>query len=136
MIATLYAKYHHLVKYGAIGLVNTLADKGTFLLLFNLLHLNGYLSAIIGLHVGILLSFSLNTMLNYHTFDRLGGRFVRFYGINMVGIGLTLSLIYLFSTRMGISVNIVNIAAVVPVFFVMFLLNRRITFRKSDETAL
>ena len=136
MLSHLYQKHQNFVKYAAIGVLNTAVDKGLFLVLFNIAHLNEYLSSFIGLNAGILLSFTLNTLYNYKTNDNIATRFIQFYAINLVGIAITLGLIYIFSGQVGISANIVNIAAVIPVFFVMFLLNRRITFRKSDETAL
>ena len=130
MISHLYQKHQNFIKYAGIGVLNTVLDKGLFLVLFNIAHLNEYLSSFVGLNAGILLSFTLNTLYNYKTNDNIAIRFIQFYTINLVGIGITLGLIYIFSGKVGISANIVNIAAVIPVFFVMFFLNKMFTFKK------
>ena len=130
---SIYDKHHNLLKYLAIGVFNTLLNQGLFILLFNVLHWNKYISDVSATHLAIISSFSLNTYFNFKTFDRLWQRFASFYAVNLVGIGLSLVLLWLGSDVLHINTNVVKIATIPVTFGVMYVLNRLFTFRSAKS---
>jgi len=131
MLEALYAKHHNLVKYMGIGVINTIFNQGLFVLFFNIFKIDKYISEIIATNLSIFLSFALNTLLNYKTFDKIITRFWTFYSINIFGILLSLSILYIFSDLLHFNTNIVKILSILPIFIIMFVLNKMFTFKKS-----
>jgi putative flippase GtrA len=131
MLQALYTKHHNLVKYMGIGVINTIFNQGLFVLFFNILKIDKYISEIIATNLSIFLSFALNTILNYKTFDKIFARFLTFYSINIFGILLSLSILYIFSDVFKFNTNLVKILSILPIFVIMFLLNKIFTFKKS-----
>jgi len=79
------------------------------------------------MHVGMLISFTLNTFVNFKKANKLFMRFLCFYSIILVGIGIS-TIILKFGTALA-PVTYVKIFSMVFVAAIQFVLNKFITFK-------
>lgn len=117
------------VLYGIIGICCATIDSLLFASLSSI-HVNMYLANFIGINVGIMCSFLLNTYLNFKKTDQISNRLFKFVGVGYCG--LILSMIIMF---IGVDVLVqvemyVKILSVVLVAIFQFVLNKTITYRK------
>ncbi len=56
-------------------------------------------------------------------------RFLRFYAVGLVGIGLVAVLLLVFHTWLGVDANVVKVVSLPVVAVLQFLLNKRWSFR-------
>lgn len=118
----------NLVLYGIIGALAALVDFGSFYLMNTGLSWNRYAANIVSMHLGMLVSFSLNTKVNFQKTDKLWRRFLSYYIIILGGMGLS-SLILWIGSFVTDSSTIVKAFAVVFVAAVQFVFNKFVTYR-------
>lgn len=115
--------------YGLIGIFAAAIDFGIFYILTVPLGLNKFISNIISMHIGMLVSFSLNATVNFKKTDRIFYRFIRYYLIILFGMGLSSAILW--AGGFIISSNIILKAiAIMIVAGVQFVLNSTLTFRR------
>ncbi|MEG2098093.1 MAG: GtrA family protein, partial [Pseudoflavonifractor sp.] len=73
------------VKFGLIGVINTLLDLGVFYLMNKIFHLDPYLSQVLSFLVGALNSFLWNKFWTFEKRDRITGREVIRYAVTNGG---------------------------------------------------
>jgi len=124
--------HSQLVKYAIIGSTGVAWDFICFTVLMHVLSWPYLLANAISVSLGITNNFFLNALYNFRTRDRLLWRFVRFYGIGLVGLMIS-------SLTMFILVNLINLnalwAKLVTLFMVavlQFYLNKTITFKNRE----
>ena len=114
--------------YLIFGGVAFIFDYLIFLLLYFQIDFEKYIANIISMHVGMLVSFSLNAFINFKKTNRIGIRFIKYYAIILCGIGLS-SLILWVGGFFIERVEIIKLIALIVVSGLQFILNRFYTFR-------
>lgn len=113
--------------YGVIGGVAAIVDFSVFALCVNGFQINQFVANLVSAHLGMLVSFSLNTFLNFKKSDKLLRRFLSYYII--VAAGMAISSFLIWVGTMILPVLVVKAAAIVIVSIVQYLLNRFVTYK-------
>lgn len=116
----------NLVLYGFIGGLAAGVDFGVFYLLN--MHISEYIANIIAMHVGAIVSFTLNAKFNFQKTDKLIQRFLSYYLIVLCGMGLSSCIFWAFDFFID-SENIIKVISMIIVAGVQFFLNKFITFK-------
>lgn len=130
----LLRNHETLVKYFVIGCVASAIDVLLFLVLYNLAGTSALLAHSISVPTSVLFSFFVNTRHNFKTTDYVALRLISFITVCAVGYGTGYAIIY-GAQVVGLDANIGKILSLPVVFVVQYLLNSRITFRKTKKTA-
>jgi len=130
-ITSLYIKFRNLILYGLIGGFCATLDFGVYTLLCHY-DIMPYLWAnVISIHVGIFTSFILNRQLNFKVKNKTALRFLSFYTIGLIGLGISELMLYLMVTVGEMNELICKLISIVVVALIQFLLNKYITFKHS-----
>ncbi len=124
----LWRRHRTFLLYAVIGCSGITLDLVLFLVLYNVVGLHEQVATAISTTAGIGNNFLLNSYLNFRKQDHMLRRFLRFYAIGLLGIGLTVGLLAVFSTGLGIDPNIVKVVALPAVAVLQFTLNKRWSF--------
>ncbi len=91
-----------LAKFTVAGVINTAVDWGIFFSLYNLLHVDPVLSQAISFTIATIISFFINTIWVFNTTkNKTRSRLIaEFFVLNLIALGITTVLIYLFIDRM------------------------------------
>lgn len=135
-LLALTAKYRQLLLYGLIGGGSATLDLLAFLALYNLLGVNALLATTISTSLGITASFLGNTFFNFKVTDRLHHRFILFYAVGLLGLGLSVAIIYVLHDLAGLNANIAKVISIPLVVAAQYLLNSRISLSKDLDKYL
>lgn len=133
MIIEIYSRFRNLMLYGLIGGFCAALDFGIYtgLCYWDIIP---YLWAnIISIHIGIFTSFILNRSFNFKVKDKVKTRFLSFYAVGLVGLGISEGMLYLMVTKGGGNEIACKLVSIVVVALIQFLLNKYITFRSASE---
>lgn len=133
MVKELYFRFRNLILYGIIGGFCAALDFGiyTALCYWNIMP---YLWAnIISIHIGIFTSFALNRSLNFKVKDKPATRFLSFYAVGLIGLGISELMLYLMVTIGGLNELFCKLLSIIVVAFVQFFLNKYITFKSHNQ---
>ena len=131
VISSLWPRFRELILYGLIGGFCTSLDFGLYTLLG--LWMPYLWANVLSVHAGIFCSFLLNRSLNFKVKDKAAQRFTIFYLVGLSGLALSEGLIWLLATRLGWGYVPAKLLTVFVVALYQFLLNKFITFRKSND---
>lgn len=124
------------MKFSLVGLVNTFVSITIYELMKSLFHLQPLSANAVAFIGGVTMSYGLNKR---WTFRNSSGRhrdlYTKFFLINIVGLILSESIIYLVHVVLGLHDRIGFAAAVAIVVFWNFNANRTWTFNISDDIA-
>jgi putative flippase GtrA len=132
---TFVQKFHqheHVLKYLLIGGTASAIDVALFMALFNLFDFNEWQSHSISVPVAVLFSFATNARHNFRTSDHLVLRLMSFSLICLLGFFVGYGVIET-GRFLGADSNIGKLASLPVVFILQYLLNSRITFRKTQS---
>ena len=132
-IIELYFRFRNIILYGIIGGFCAALDFGVYTVLcyWNIMP---YLWAnVISIHVGIFTSFILNRSLNFKVKDRVAARFLSFYIVGVIGLGISELMLYLMVTISGWNELICKLLSIIVVALTQFILNRYITFKTNKQ---
>lgn len=125
----LYKNYRNLILYGVIGGFCAALDLGVYSLLC-LWDVMPYLWAnVISIHIGIFMSFTLNRSLNFKVKDKAAIRFLSFYTVGLIGLGISELMLYVLVTMCGWNEVVCKSVSIVVVALVQFCLNKYVTFK-------
>ncbi len=93
-------------------------------------HLNVLVANVIGVNIGILTSFVLNRQYNFKVKDRVKQRFISFYTIGLIGLGISSAFLYLFVDLWDMNKVYSKVITIILVAIIQFILNSRVTFKK------
>ena len=130
-ICNLYARFRNLVLYGIIGGFCAALDFAVYSVLCYWDILPYLWANVLSIHVGIFTSFMLNRSLNFKVKDRVTVRFLSFYTVGLIGLGISELMLYLMVTVCGFDEVLCKLLSIVVVALVQFCLNKYITFRKN-----
>lgn len=129
-IKSMLTKYRQLFLYGIIGGLSSGIDFVVYSgLIFS--GINVLLSNIIGVHTGIITSFTLNSRLNFQMTDHIFSRFVSFYLIGLIGLGVSTLMLWCLVDRLFWNPLIAKILTILVVAIFQFILNKTITFKSK-----
>lgn len=132
-IKQLYSRFRNLILYGIIGGFCAALDFGVYSVLCYWDFMPYMVANIISIHIGILTSFALNRSINFKVTDKVTTRFLSFYMVGLVGLGISEGMLYLMVTKGGWNEIVCKLVSIVVVALIQFLLNKYITFRSASE---
>ena len=133
IIKTLYSRFRNLILYGIIGAFCASLDFVVYTLLCHF-DLISYLWAnVISIHAGIICSFLLNRTFNFKIKDKMPQRFLSFYLVGLVGLGISEAMLYIMVTLGSWNEVICKLISVVVVALIQFVLNKYITFNTKQS---
>ncbi|MDP3459297.1 MAG: GtrA family protein [Hyphomonas sp.] len=126
--------HQQLVKYVLIGGTASLIDLVLFFVLYNFAHTSELVAHSVSVPTAVIFSFLVNARHNFKTTDHTALRFLSFCIVctigYAVGYGVILATQSLLESQ-ALAANVGKILSLPVVFIVQFILNSRITFRKS-----
>lgn len=133
LFVRLIDKYRSFILYSIIGFSGASLDFILFLVFTNIFEWNLFFSNILSVSFGVINSFVLNVLFNFKVRDRLLIRFLFFYSIGMVGLGLSTLILKIFVSDLGFNRSIVKLLSIIVVVIVQYTLNKAISFRNSGK---
>ena len=132
-IKHLYNKFRHLILYGIIGGFCATLDFGIYTLLCHFDVLPYLWANVISIHCGIICSFLLNRTFNFKVKDKTPQRFLSFYVVGLIGLGISELMLYLMVTVGNWNEVLCKLISVVVVALIQFVLNKYITFKTKQS---
>jgi len=131
IIIKLYNQFRNLILYGLIGGFCAALDFAVYTVLCEC-DIMPYLWAnVISIHVGIFTSFVLNRSFNFKVKDKATVRFLSFYTVGLIGLGISELMLYLMVTIGEMNELVCKLISIVVVALIQFLLNKYITFKRT-----
>jgi putative flippase GtrA len=126
---SLVKKYRELVLYGIIGGISAGLD---FIVYTLLCHLSVYylIANTISIHCGIFCSFILNRQYNFRVKDKTAKRFISFYTVGLLGLGISTLMLYCMISMAEWNEILSKLLTIIIVALVQFVMNKLITFKK------
>lgn len=132
-IKQLYSRFRNLILYGIIGGFCAGLDFGIYSGLCYWDIMPYLLANIISIHVGIFTSFVLNRSINFKVKDKVKTRFLSFYTVGLVGLGISTLMLWLMVDMAHWNEIVCKLVTIVVVALVQFLLNKHITFKTNKQ---
>ena len=123
-------KYKSFIVYSIIGFSGVAIDFLSFLVLFNYFKLDKNVANIISTTLGITNNFFWNAFLNFKVTDKLLKRFLTFYGVGLIGLGITTIIFWIFVDILKLDANLVKACSIVIVVIAQYNLNKSLSFKK------
>lgn len=130
-LIALFNRFRNLILYGIIGGFCAALDFGIYTLLCHFGVLPYLWANIISIHIGIFISFILNRSINFKVKDKVTTRFLSFYAVGLVGLGISELMLYLMVTKGGWNEIVCKLISIVVVALIQFFLNKYITFKQK-----
>ena len=122
------------IKYCLIGCSGAFLDFIIFVFLIKFIGINHYLMGnCISVTVGITNNFFLNAYLNFKTTDKIFLRFISFYFVGIIGLIISLGILYLMVDIYKYNAVFSKIVTIFVITVIQFLLNKFITFKKGEQ---
>lgn len=108
----IYEKFKSLIRFGIVGVVNTLVDFSVFAMFHSLFGVDKLICQVVGYSAGIINSFILNKL---WTFENNNSKFntlnqmIRFAGINIVSLAVSLMGLKVISDQYGLNTYVSKI---------------------------
>ena len=131
LIHNLWSRFRELILYGLIGGFCAALDFGVYTMLG--LWIPYLWANVLSVHCGIFTSFFLNRSLNFKVKDKAAQRFTIFYLVGLSGLALSEGLIWLLASQFAWDPILAKLLTVFVVALYQFLLNKFITFKKSNN---
>ncbi|MDP4291379.1 MAG: GtrA family protein [Bacteroidota bacterium] len=132
MSLALYNRFRQLILYGIIGGFCASLDFFIFYSLTTYLDVYYLIANVISVSAGITISFLLNRKYNFKVKDNALRRFMTFASIGLGGLLLSSVLLYFFFEILSLEKFLSKILSIILVVLLQFLLNKYITFKKSN----
>lgn len=131
LVRSLWSRFRELILYGLIGGFCAALDFGVYTMLG--LWIPYLWANVLSVHCGIFTSFFLNRSLNFKVKDKAAQRFTIFYLVGLSGLALSEGLIWLLASQFAWNPILAKLLTVFVVALYQFLLNKFITFKKSNN---
>jgi putative flippase GtrA len=133
MLNKLLKKYKSLLLYGILGGIGALTDLSVYLILIRATSIQPSAATFISVSVGILVSFVLNSRLNFKKTDHYLLRFLTFYVVGVIGAFLSAFIILIFFNGLHWDARLAKIISIPPVVLTQFWINKRISFSDNPK---
>lgn len=128
-----HSTFRHLILYGLIGGFCATLDFVVYSALCYWDFMPYLCANIISIHIGIFTSFILNRSVNFKVKDKVTTRFLSFYAVGLVGLGISELMLYLMVTKGGLNAIVCKLISIVVVALIQFVLNKYITFKTNKQ---
>lgn len=118
------------ILYSIIGLSGVALDYLSYAALLNLLGWNYLTANILSTSLGITNNFVLNAFLNFKVRDRFLRRFLTFYGVGVLGLMVTMILLWCQVEFAGVPPLLAKLLTIVVVVLLQYNMNKRLSFRR------
>lgn len=132
IITNLVKQYVILIRYFFIGASSAVLDLAIFFVLFNEMEWSSVSATALSVAIATVYAFTLNALFNFKIKDNFLGRLVSYSLVSILGMFISMLLLYFFSDMWGYSGNIVKIASLPIIFLVQYLLNKHVTFKEKE----
>ena len=133
LIKKLVLKFARLIKYGLVGIINTLIDYGVFTLVYQLAGLEAGPSQIIGFMCGSVCGYVLNSNFTFREGKgRTKGQFFQYVGVDIV-LALFSGWLMQLASGAGINAYLAKIALTVVIMLLHYIIYKCIVFRIKKE---
>ena len=129
-MSNIYNHHRNFILYGLIGGICTLVDILVFYLL-QLTNIHYLLANVISFNCGIISSFFMNRHYNFKIKDKTASRFLSFYLISMIGLGICEVLLWLFVDGFHLNNLLSKFVATILIGVAQFICVKHFTFKKS-----
>jgi len=119
--------FRYIVMYGVIGGIAAVIDFSAFAFCVKVLFIHNVVANLISMHLGMLFSFTCNTFFNFKKTDKFLRRFLSYYIIVLIGMGISSIMVGILSIHFP--VLIVKLIAIIIVSIIQYMLNRFVTYR-------
>lgn len=124
-------RYQNFLLYAIIGGFCAALDFAVYSVLCFILP---YLWAnVISTHCGIFCSFLLNRQFNFKVKNKTVIRFLSFYIVGLIGLGISSLLLYLLVDIASLNEIVCKLLTIVLVAIIQFILNKFITFKNTSK---
>ena len=127
----LFQKYKKVVIYFVFGSTAAVVDLASYLLLFNFFNVSAILSTVSSISLATIVGFVLNALINFKVCDKLLLRFASYSATSGIGMAVSVLMLYVFNDLYGFGGNIVKIISLPIIFLIQYLINSRVSFRKT-----
>lgn len=128
IIIQLILRYRQFIQYCLIGITGVSIDALLFYTLVNHVHMHYQWANTISVTCGICNNFFWNAFLNFKQTDKLLKRFLTFYAVGFLGLGISALLLYAFIETLDFNIVISKLCVIIVVTLIQFYLNRTYTF--------
>ena len=132
-VSTIYKRFRNLIVYGFLGGFCAALDFAIFTLLCHFEIMPYLFANVISTHIGIFTSFLLNRSYNFKVKDKTLLRFLSFYAVGLIGLGLSSILLWLMVDKAQWNKLVCKLITIVVVSLVQFVLNKFVTFKQSKQ---
>ncbi len=132
-VSNIYKRFRNLIVYGFIGGFCAALDFAIFTLLCHFEIMPYLFANVISTHIGIFTSFLLNRSYNFKVKDKTLLRFLSFYAVGLIGLGLSSILLWLMVDKAQWNKLVCKLITIVVVSLVQFVLNKYVTFKQSKQ---
>ena len=123
------------IRFGLVGFSNTTITFGVFYLLSEVLGVNYMLSSLVGYALGVVNSFILNKKWTFADTDkRILQQLLKFTVVNLVSLGVNLSVLYIGVEVFHLAKTIAQIMAVGFSIVANFIGSRLFVFAEADTS--
>lgn len=129
----LWKKYREFFVYCIIGGTGVTLDCLVFAVLTYGVDLHYQLANAVSVSCGICNNFFLNAFFNFRRTDRFLLRFLSFYGVGLLGLGVSALLLWLFVGILAWHELLSKLIIIFVVTVLQFTLNKCVTFRKGIQ---
>ena len=131
LIIILFKRYRIIILYLIIGGTGAAIDFLLFIALTSYFHFTYTLANVISVSAGITNNFILNSFFNYKVKDRMFTRFLMFYGVGIVGLGISTLMLFVFIEILSFPVILSKVLTILIIPLIQCYLNTRFTFKKG-----
>ena len=121
------------IKYALVGVLGLVVDMGVFYLMNKKLGVNYVVSNITSSTLAVIHNFILNSYFTFKVTDKKLKRFVSFYLIALVGMGISTGLLAMFIDGLKMDSMISKFISVFVVAICQYFLNKKLTFRNNTN---
>ena len=133
---TIHYRYHKHKKflfYSIIGVSGVVLDLIVFIILSNYFNIDTKIATAVSVTIGITNNFILNTTLNFRLKDKLLKRFISFYLVGWIGLGISEIMLFTMSDVLKLNSNFVKISSIFVIVAVQYNLNKFISFGQEQN---
>lgn len=116
--------------YGIFGVIAAIVDFALFIVGVHVFKMNLFVANLLGMVIGMVVSFILNTFLNFKKSDNLHKRFITFIMIGISGIILSEVIIFVLHILIR-NESVIKIISQVIIAAYQFVLNKKITYKEK-----
>ena len=123
--------FNQLVKYVLIGVLGLIVAFGIYVILTHF-NINVEIANMISSTFGIINNFFWNSYTNFKVHDRMLLRFISYFLVGQITTVFTTVSLFIFATKLGLPHLVVKTIATFVATLIQFVINKVITFRKSE----